>query len=696
MKSLIRKPHYQGLVSLLAVIICSIFNNSCNSASPSNVSPSPKPTGFVTSIRTPSFTPTSFLSPTPTPSPTSTPITYNWETHGPWGGPVSALAIDPKNSSNLYANAFTGFYKSKDGGDSWTESNAGLEEDSGIHVLAIDPVTTSTIYAGTPGGVYKSTDSGENWYLSSQTLTELISDIAINPFSPSLLYASSVIYGIYRSVDGGEQWYPINNGLSKSIDRYEGYFTYKLLIDPISPDNLYVGTTSSGVFRTFDGGDEWVSCNTGLPANADVRALSIDPITPSTIYAGIFDKGLYKSNDNGDRWFPINNGLPISSYPVRDIAIDPSAPNTVYAAASNGIYRSVDGGKIWRLFNNIKYVDEIIIDPAAPSVVYAIKSSGIYKSINQGKEWSSSSVGISSNFVQSFAVDPSDPNTVYAGTYDSGLFRSTDNGQSWDSIGAVLSDFYIRKIIIDPRNSDIIYIALGRLGVYKSPDKGVTWKPVNAGLDSSMDIVDMAIDPMNPETLYLVQYEDGVYKTTNGGLSWNKLAAEFPGLSDCVVPGIAQIAVDPGNPSSVYALSHSCGLYKSADSGDHWDRIFYQGNASIQTLFIDPSTSSIYSVVGNSSGVTIYKSDDRGGTWYISHSDLPFSYFYGVLLTDPEMPTTLYLSSPEGIFRSEKSGEWTSMGRISKKMYTLSISLSTPPVLYAGTDSGVYSLPLIN
>jgi photosystem II stability/assembly factor-like uncharacterized protein len=696
MKSLIRKPHYQGLVSLLAVIICSIFNNSCNSASPSNVSPSPKPTGFVTSIRTPSFTPTSFLSPTPTPSPTSTPVTYNWETHGPWGGPVSALAIDPKNSSNLYANAFTGFYKSKDGGDSWTESNAGLEEDNGIHVLAIDPGTTSTIYAGTPGGVYKSTDSGENWSLSSGTSMELISDIAIHPFSPSKIYASTVFEGVYRSMDGGERWYPINNGLPIKIYRADGYFTYSLVMDPLSPDNLYVGTAYSGVFKTSDGGDEWVSCNAGLPADADVKALTIDPITPSTLYVGIYDKGLYKSYDNGNHWFPINNGLPIS-YPVRDIAIDPSAPNTVYAATYNGIYRSMDGGKIWRLFSSIENVDEIIIDPSASSVFYAIKRSGIYKSINQGKEWYSSSEGISSNDVKSFAVDPSDPNTVYAGTYQSGLFRSTNNGKSWDSIEAVFSDDDISKIIVDPRNSDIIYIALGGWGVYKSLDKGVTWKPVNTGLESKIGVVDMAIDPMNPETLYLVQFQDGVYKTTNGGLFWNKLTSGFPGLSDCEVPGLTQIAIDPGNPSSVYALSVRCGLYKSADNGGHWDRIFYQENASIETLFIDPSTSSIYIVVSKSpNGDMIYKSDDGGVSWFISHSNLPFiSYYSDVLLTDPEMPTTLYLGLDDSIFKSENSGEWIYMGKISKIVETLSITLSTPPVLHAGTDSGVYSLPLV-
>ncbi|MBN1439792.1 MAG: hypothetical protein JW929_10315, partial [Anaerolineales bacterium] len=180
MKYIFVKSQFQGFVSVFVALFLAILSSSCNSTSTANITPSPKLAGFVTSIRTHSYTPTSFLSPTPTSSPTSTPITYNWETHGPWGGPVSALAIDPSNSSNLYASAYTGtytgFYRSKDGGKSWKESNAGLKEDTGIDVLAIDPKTTSTLYAGTPGGVGKSTDSGENWYFSRDPSMQFITD----------------------------------------------------------------------------------------------------------------------------------------------------------------------------------------------------------------------------------------------------------------------------------------------------------------------------------------------------------------------------------------------------------------------------------------------------------------------------------------------------------------------------------------
>jgi photosystem II stability/assembly factor-like uncharacterized protein len=382
---MIRKPQYQVFASFAVALFCAGISSSCNSASPPNASPTLKSTGFVPSMPTPSHTLFPSLSPTPTSSPTSTPITYNWENHGPWGGEITALAIDPGHPANLYASAFSGLYRSMDSGNSWMESNAGLYE-GGLHdVLAIDPITTSTLYAGTTDGIYKSTDSGENWHLASGFSLTYISGIAINPFSSSEIYASTVFEGVYLSLNGGEQWYPKNNGLPDTL-----FEIYSMVMDPKSPDNLYIATSNFGVFKTFDGGNEWVSCNTGLPADADVLALNIDPVTPSTLYAGIDEKGLYKSKDNGDYWFPINNGLPIS-YSVRDIAIDPSAPNIVYATTPYGkypgIYRSMDGGKLWQLISKIEFVEEIIIDPSHPSILYAATNRGVYKSVDKGVEW---------------------------------------------------------------------------------------------------------------------------------------------------------------------------------------------------------------------------------------------------------------------------------------------------------------------
>jgi photosystem II stability/assembly factor-like uncharacterized protein len=185
-------------------------------------------------------------------------------------------------------------------------------------------------------------------------------------------------------------------------------------------------------------------------------------------------------------------------------------------------------------------------------------------------------------------------------------------------------------------------------------------------------------------------------KTTNGGLLWNKLTSGLPDPSDCEHFFLSKIIINPGDPSSLYVLSISCGIYKSTDSGGHWENILYRANTGFFSLFIDPGTSNIYVVAQDDShNSMIYKSYDGGISWYVSHSDLLGMLSSLVLLPDPETPTTLYLGSDEGIFKSVNNGDWISMGKFSIFVQTLSIALSTPSVLHAGTNNGVYSLPLL-
>ncbi len=80
----------------------------------------------------------------------------SWIGHGPGGGTVGVLAIDPVTPTTLYAGDYGGgVYKSINGGESWNPINTGLTN-LGIYILEIDPVKPSTLYAGTMNGVFKS------------------------------------------------------------------------------------------------------------------------------------------------------------------------------------------------------------------------------------------------------------------------------------------------------------------------------------------------------------------------------------------------------------------------------------------------------------------------------------------------------------------------------------------------------------
>ena len=116
-----------------------------------------------------------------------------WTSHGPEGGPVVALAIDPITPSTLYAGRWNdGVFKSTDSCGSWSPANTGLTYID-VQALAIDPITPGTLYAGSPyGGVFKSTNSGDIWNdLNTDLTNTFVSALAIDPTTPSTLYVGT-------------------------------------------------------------------------------------------------------------------------------------------------------------------------------------------------------------------------------------------------------------------------------------------------------------------------------------------------------------------------------------------------------------------------------------------------------------------------------------------------------------------------
>jgi hypothetical protein len=258
-----------------------------------------------------------------------------WTTHGPYGVYTHALAIDPTTPSTLYAGTESGVFRSTDSGASWNPVNTGLSDSSGlapsVFALAIDPTAPSTLYAGlvqscgvgcSGGGAFQSTDSGASWSAvntglsDSSGLAPSVAALAIDPTTPSTLYAGTEGQGIFQSTNRGASWTAINTGLTNPQ-------LTALAIDPKTPSTLYAGTyedntfRSGGVFKSTNSGGSWTAVNTGLPPGPNgpiVHVLAIDPTTPSTLYAGTFSpyagtySGVFKSTNSGGSWTA--TGLP--------------------------------------------------------------------------------------------------------------------------------------------------------------------------------------------------------------------------------------------------------------------------------------------------------------------------------------------------------------------------------------------------
>jgi photosystem II stability/assembly factor-like uncharacterized protein len=171
---------------------------------------------------------------------------------------IVSTALDPTDTNILYAGTSGGVYKSVNGGMNWRESNNGLMRiepgnalSLGVNSLAMDPVNTTTLYAGTTKGAFKTTDGAASWTKIQEGIgARFIAAILIHPTVGTTLFAATQD-GVYKSTDGGEHWATLNNGLTNLNVR-------SLVMHPKDPNIFYAGT-QGGLFKTVDGGTHWAA-----------------------------------------------------------------------------------------------------------------------------------------------------------------------------------------------------------------------------------------------------------------------------------------------------------------------------------------------------------------------------------------------------------------------------------------------------
>jgi hypothetical protein len=311
-----------------------------------------------------------------------------WTSGGPYSGSVYALAIDPVTPTTLYAGTrYDGVFKSTDSGGTWATASTGLQNQD-VSALAINPSTPATLYAGGVG-VFKSTDAGGTWTAANTGLTYSyvrVNALAINPANPATLYAGAVGLGggVFKSTNAGGTWVAANAGLPK-VGIYN-LGIRALAIDPVTPTTVYAGTEFRGVFKSTNSGGTWTAANTGL-TNEDVNALAIDPVAPTTLYAGTFGGGVFKSTDSGGTWAAANAGL--ANMGVNALVIDPSTPTTLYAGTDlGGVLRSTNSGSTWASANEglpyaglyLSSIKALALDPTGVTTLYAgLENGGVWQ-----------------------------------------------------------------------------------------------------------------------------------------------------------------------------------------------------------------------------------------------------------------------------------------------------------------------------
>lgn len=281
---------------------------------------------------------------------------------GGFGIFVRTIAVDPTNPDVVYAglsNAATpwgeynneaglGVRRSTDGGATWTPMNAGLTTLL-VTALVIDPSNSSSLFAATDGaGIFKWNDGADTWFPVNSGLTNLdVYALGVDPATPGTIYAGTKGGGVFYS-HGGGPWVHATG--------FAGFVTVlSLAVDPSAPTTVYAGI-DGGVMKSTDGGATWdMTGKIGVSYGPEVRSIAIDRTTPSTILAAGygFDSGIWRSTDAGATWTSTSTGLLTewgNNQHMTTLAQDPLDPLVFYGSGIWEMFRSVDGGFTWGKF----------------------------------------------------------------------------------------------------------------------------------------------------------------------------------------------------------------------------------------------------------------------------------------------------------------------------------------------------------
>jgi photosystem II stability/assembly factor-like uncharacterized protein len=559
---------------------------------------------------------------------------------------IGCLTIDPNNSNVVYVGTGEnnsqrsvswgdGIYRSEDGGKSF--KNIGLKKSEHIAKILVDPRDSKVIYVAAQGplwgpggdrGLYKSTDFGVTWdsvlYISENTG---VTDVVMDPRDPDVLYAASyqrrrhvwvLLNGgpegaIYKSTDAGKTWNKLSSGLPGGDIGRIG-----LAISPVNPDYVFAIIEAQGdkggLFRTTNRGASWDKTNPYKTTSAQYyNEIFCDPKDVSKIYS--LDTWTQVSIDGGKTFNRLGN----NARHVDDHAfwINPDNTDHFLIGGDGGIYETFDGAKTWLFKNNLPITQfyRVSVDNSEPFYwVYGgtqdNNSMGVpSQTINDEGIVNSDWIPTVGGDGYESAIDPVDPNIVYAQYQYGGLVRYDKKSGEFISIKPQegLSDKPLKwnwdtPLIISPHKHTRLYFSANIL--FRSEDRGNSWEAVSPDLTRQIDrnklevmgkvwsvdaiaknastsfygnVVSLTESPL-VEGLIYVGTDDGlIHVTEDGGKNWRKIET-FPGIPEITYVSCLFASLHDAN--TVYASfdnhkrsDYKSYILKSNDRGKSWQSI---------------------------------------------------------------------------------------------------------------------------
>jgi hypothetical protein len=417
-----------------------------------------------------------------------------------------AIDVDPTNPARVYLGGSPTliFGISTTSGTSFTSISSGLHVDS--HAITVAPSQPSTIYFGSDGGIYKSIDSGANWTALNNTqfnATQFMG-LAVHPSDPNFTIGGTQDNGtnFYRPnatwtrVDFGDGGYAVIDQNAADTTNVRMYHTY------FNQTNAMGYARVTNVANAMDNGWNFFGCGFGGTANGMTCTASAilfyapmeqGPGNPNTLYFG--SDVLYRSSDGGTTVTkvsqePITFGVPISS-----IGVSPQNDSVrIVGLADGGLFGTTTGSTTLTNLDTggavpNAFVARSIIDPNNVNTAYVTLSTfgvaNVWRTTNLNSAtptWTSVSgsgvTGVPQVPVSAFLVDPTDSNTLYAGT-DIGVYVSTNGGATWAPFGTGLPIVAVFDMAITPNPNRKLRIATHGRGLYEMTLGGVPSVSIN-------------------------------------------------------------------------------------------------------------------------------------------------------------------------------------------------------------------------
>lgn len=523
-----------------------------------------------------------------------------WRHIGPFRGGRTKAATGVRQQPNVfYIGAVNGgVWKTTDFGRTWTPIFDGQPSGS-VGAIAVAPSDPDILYVGsgeglqrpdlsTGDGLYKSTDGGKHWVRLGLNDGQQIPQIVVDPHNPDRLFVAVLGHpygpneerGLYRSLDGGRSF-------TKVLGRDANTGAIDVVMAPDDPNTLYAALWESrqapwengvwqgpgtGLFKSTDGGDSWVSIMHGLPTPAEGLGrigIAIAPSRPSRLFITIdagARSGIYRSDDAGASWTKTSSDERVHNRgsDFAEVKVDPVNPDIVYSG-SIVAWKSTDAGVTWKMIRGAPGGDDyhrIWINPDNPKIILIASDQGAIITVNGGESWSSWYNQPTAQFYH-VTTDNSFPYRVCGGQQESGSACVQSRGndgqltfREWRPVGVEEYGY----VAPDPLDPNIIYGGkVTRFDYRTGQTQNVAPKPFRDANYRMLRTAPILFAPTNPRTLYFGA--NTIWKTTDGGNSWTEISPDLTRRDSVVPPNVGKYASEASararHPGVVYTIAPS-------------------------------------------------------------------------------------------------------------------------------------------